>query len=112
MSRSYKKSPVYTDGSRGTTKDTKRKANQKVRRRNKRIVKGYLMRDPRYRDEKTLDGKFYKRFFCSWDIHDYISYWTVDDAIQSHHRWKRIYEEYKDEQDFLNKHYKKYYHRK
>ena len=46
MSRSYKKSPVYTDGSRGTTKDTKRKANQKVRRRNKRIVKGYFMHDP------------------------------------------------------------------
>lgn len=123
MSRSYKHSPVWTDGSRGSTKNTKQKANRIVRRRNKRIVKGYLMRDPRFRDEKTLDGKSYKKYFCSWDIHDWISYWSKADAIYKYehphwlynswkNEWWNIYENYATTDDFLNKYWKKIFYRK
>ena len=85
MSRSYKKHPFCTDGHRRTTKETKQIANRCVRRRNKRITSGYLMEEPRYRDILTLDGMSYKRFYCSWDIHDYISRWTKAEAI---HEWE------------------------
>jgi hypothetical protein len=57
MSRSYKKSPVYTDHSNGT-KYWKRLANKKVRKENTHFLK----------------GKKYRRLFNSWKIHDYISY--------------------------------------
>ena len=97
MSRSYKKNPYCTDGHRRTTKETKQIANRCVRRRNKRITLGYLTRDSRYRDILTLDGMSYKKFFCSWDIHDYISRWTKAEAIHEweHPHWQ--YWEYRDE---------------
>ena len=112
MSRSYKHSPVYTDGSCGSTKNTKRIANRIVRRHNKRITQGYFMRDQRYRDEITLNGKYYKKYFCSWNIHDWVNYWTEKDAIAQYIRWHDIYDEYRDINDFLNKHWKKYHYRK
>lgn len=123
MSRSYKHSPVWTDGSCGSTKNTKQKANRIVRRRNRRIVKGYLMRDPRFRDEMTLDGKSYKKYFCSWDIHDWINYWSKADAIHQYEHphwhyspwkdeWWHIWDEYATTEEFLNKHWKKIFYRK
>ena len=89
MSRSYKKNPILTDGHCRTTKQTKQIANRCVRRRNKRITSGYLMREPRYRDILTLDGMSYKRFFCSYDIHDYVSCWSKVEALHEYHhqRW-------------------------
>lgn len=118
MSRSYKKTPIITDGNCGTTKDTKRKANRIVRRYNKRVTHGYLMRDPRYRDSRTLDGKNYKKYFCSWNIHDWVSYWSKADAIHAFEHphwvynpwkdeWYHIYDEYIDTDDFLNHYWKK-----
>lgn len=97
MSRSYKKNPYCTDGHRRSTKETKQIANRCVRRRNKRITLGYLTRESRYRDILTLDGMSYKRFFCSYDIHDYISRWTKAEAIHEweHPHWQ--YWEYRDE---------------
>jgi len=91
MSRSYKKNPYCTDGHRRTTKETKQIANRCVRRRNKRITLGYLTRDFRYRDILTLDGMSYKKFFCSYDIHDYISRWTKAEAI---HEWEHPHWQY------------------
>ena len=71
MSRSHKHSPICNDGKRGSTKNTKSIANRMVRRRDNRIVKGYLYQDPIYRDEIVLDGKAYKKYYCSWNICDY-----------------------------------------
>ena len=123
MSRSHKKSPVLTDGSCGSTKNTKRIANRIVRRRNKCITKGYLMRDPRFRDEITLDGKSYKKYFCSWDIHDWINYWSKADAINYYEHphwhynpwrdeWWHTYSEYETIEEFLNKSWEKRFYRK
>ena len=122
MSRSYKKSPYCTDGHRRTTKETKQIANRCVRRRNKRVTLGYLTRDSRYRDILTLDGMSYKRFFCSWDIHDYISRWTKAEAI---HQWEHPHWHYfehtdtwrSDWDDFntreeMEQYWAKYYRRK
>ena len=64
MSRSYKRSPVFTDGTRKTTKEMKRMANQKVRHYKKGLPQ----------------GKAYKKLFCSYDIHDYINYWSWSEA--------------------------------
>lgn len=81
MSRSYKKHPFSTDGNPKTLVKSKRHANKVVRRYNKDIS----------------NGKFYKRLFCSYDIHDYISRWSWAEA-------KRFYEEL-DEHDYRKKLY-------
>lgn len=112
MSRSYKKNPVLTDGHCRTTKETKQIANRCVRHHNKRITSGYLMRESRYRDILTLDGVSYKRFFCSYNIHDYISRWTKEEALKDFKRYIYLQKYYKNENEFLNKHWKKYQYRK
>lgn len=66
MSRSFKKHPYATDGKAGR-KLQKRWANRTVRRK-----------------EEIPNGGAYKKVFCSWEIHDYISRWT----------WKEAKEEY------------------
>ena len=76
MSRSYKKYPFLTDGSPRTTKEMKRYANSKVRN-----TKG------------IYNGKSYKKLFCSYDIHDYISRESKQEAIK---RW------FEEEADILN----------
>ncbi|PLS15071.1 hypothetical protein CVD28_24825 [Bacillus sp. M6-12] len=58
MSRSYKKTPVVTDGHSG--KEAKKFANRKVRR---------------YKHE-LANGKAYRRVFNPYDIHDHISYYS------------------------------------
>ena len=63
MSRSYKKSPVYTDGSPGTTKEKKKVANRKVRH-----------------TEDIPNGGAYRKVHDSWDIHDYTIRWTWEEA--------------------------------
>ena len=103
MSRSYKKHPICTDRTDGA-KYWKRIANKRVRR-----YKGL----PNY--------KAYKKVYCSWDIHDWISRWSKQQAINSYDKdryfWLSGYEydrweDFIDKEDFLNNHWAKYYRRK
>lgn len=95
MSRSYKKNPIYTDRPDGA-KYWKRLANKKVRKENIHFLK----------------GKKYKRLFNSWEIHDYISYWDKFQALKDFKRYRYLNEYYKNEEEFLNKHWGKYQYRK
>lgn len=81
MSRSYKKHPIYTDGKRKTTKESKRMANSKVRQNV---------------DSLPIKGCSYKKIYDSYDIHDYVNRWTWEDA-------KREYEN--EENEYLKRHY-------
>lgn len=63
MSRSYKKHPWVTDHHVKTTKEKKKFANKKVRRR-----------------EDLPNGSAYKKVSESWDICDWKGYWTWKDA--------------------------------
>ena len=63
MSRSYKKNPILTDGRNGQVW-AKRLANKKVRKYKKQLA----------------NGKSYRKLFESWDIHDWVSRYTVRDA--------------------------------
>lgn len=122
MSRSYKKNPYYTDGRKSTPKDIKQIANRCVRRRNKRIVSGYLYREKNYQDILPLDGMSYKKFYNSYDIHDWVSRWT---KVQAIHQWEHphwhyfertdtwwhIWEEYKTKEE-MEQYWAKYYRRK
>lgn len=107
MARSYKHFPVYTDGKRRSTKDTKRKANRIVRQYNKNVVDGYLKEDAHFFNQLTLDRKSYKKYFQSYDIHDYICYWNKSDALRSYNKYDFWKKKYKTEQEFLNKYWKK-----
>ena len=122
MSRSYKKSPYCTDGHRRSTKETKQIANRCVRRRNKRITLGYLTRESRYRDILTLDGMSYKKFFCSYDIHDYVTRWSKAEAIHEWEhphwqyweygdKWWHTWDDYKTRED-MEQYWAKWYRRK
>lgn len=66
MSRSYKKTPISKDRPK-TSHQNKKLASRHVRRQKDFIGK----------------GNSYKKLYCSWDIHDYICYWTLDDVIQA-----------------------------
>lgn len=71
MSRSYKKSPVITDGHSGRV--AKKEANRKVRK---------------YRDV-LANGKAYRKVFESYDIHDFIihySYASYKKDVESHQK--------------------------
>lgn len=100
MSRSYKKHPIYTDGGTPGTKYAKRFANKKVRRTDW--------------DELPLKGNGYKKVYCSWDIHDYISRMSIEDARASWERNRNAYWmcDYETFEDFLNHEWKKWYYRK
>ena len=95
MSRSYKKNPIYTDRPNGA-KYWKRLANKKVRKENIHFLK----------------GKKYKRLFNSWEIHDYICYWDKFQALKDFRRYRYLKKDYKNEEEFLNKHWGKYQYRK
>ena len=91
MSRSYKHSPVYTDGRAGGPKTSKQKANKKVRHLDF--------------DELPIKGSAYKKYFSSYEIHDFISYYTLDQALQN---WEKHYNTRKE---CIN-HWEKYNKRK
>jgi len=97
MSRSYKKHPYYTDGKEGSTTITKRFANKTVRKYKHKLAK----------------GKAYKRLFCSYDIHDYISRWSWEEAKKEYESdpYKYLKEEYPSLREFY-KFWSKYYKRK
>lgn len=95
MSRSYKKSPYWTDGKRGQ-KPAKRHANKRWRNKN-------LDYCPRAK-------KAYKRYFNSYDIHDWISYRSETEA---YHIWKWYWQDYYPTyKEYFEKEYAKYYIRK
>lgn len=94
MSRSYKKHPWCTDGKKGQVK-SKRLANKIVRR---------------YKN-KIANGNYYKRLFCSWNIHDYISRWTWEEAKEAYENnlmnWKRSYPTLEEFYKYWIKYYKR-----
>lgn len=97
MSRSYKKSPWYTDGGAGGPKSSKREANKKIRHLDF--------------DELPMKGKTFKKYYCSYDIHDYKSLWTYNEAVKD---WesKECYHDRYDSFDEYIKHWAKFYKRK
>lgn len=100
MSRSYKKYPYYTDGSPGTTKEMKRFANKKVRQ---------------YKKDINKKGNSYKKIFETYDIHDWISRWSWEEAKAEYenndgigrYSWKDDYLTLKDFRNFWSKYYKR-----
>lgn len=68
MSRSYKKNPYVTDHKRRSTKQSKRIANRRVRRR--------------LCNEDTLGRIQHKKYTESWDICDYKWRMSREEAIE------------------------------
>jgi len=71
MSRSYKKFPVAKDNQKDSKK-AKSRANRHFRRS--------------CSDNIPLKSAYHRKYTESWNIHDYICYWTKQDAID---RWER-----------------------
>ena len=94
MSRSIKKHPVYTDGKAGR-KRAKRQANKTVRKFKNKIK----------------NGKDYKKLYCSWNIHDYISRYTWVEAKKEWEENSYLREKYATLKEFY-KYWSKYYKRK
>ena len=83
MSRSFKKTPINKDHFGG--KLGKRRASKAVRR-NK---------------DFALSGGEYKKVYDSWDINDYISYYSREDAIKdwydeeaAHRKYQNLHKRY------------------
>ena len=74
MSRSIRKTPIVKDGGR-SSKRGKKQANKAVRK---------------YKDEIS-NGAAYKKIYCSYNINDYITYWTEEDAIELYYELKEKY---------------------
>lgn len=100
MSRSYKKFPLFRDNlwrGRSSGVNGKTKNNRKIRRQLKNV------------NTDVGNGKDYKRFgFDSWDLWEYKSYQTKQDAIDDWEKdqkeivngvssWKAKYNETKEE---------------
>ena len=68
MSRSYKKNPIVKDNGKGK-KDKKAIANSRVRNKLKDL------------DYTIANGKAYRKEYESWDIADFVSRWTRQEAI-------------------------------
>ena len=95
MSRSYKKTPIYTDHRKGR-KYFKRKANKCVRKA-----------------ENIPHGRKYKRYYNTWDIHDYRIRWSKKEAEKAYYKHMIEYtEKYKDKKDYLNDNWSKWFYRK
>ena len=77
MSRSRKKTPIVKDNGKGK-KTAKSLANRKVRRKLKDL------------DYKIADGKAYRKESESWDIADYVSRWTREDAVKEYEEGRFI----------------------
>lgn len=113
MSRSYKKHPILTDGSRRVTHQMKRIANHSVRRRDKKIISQCLYDAECFDSNALLDKNYYKKHFSSYAIHDWISRWSKAQAINDYYedRYQLWQNEYKNINKFLN-YWAKCYHRK
>lgn len=83
MSRSYKKHPISKDGNR-KKRWAKTAANRKVRR--------YLGRSIAHR----LPHRAYKKLFESYEIADYVSLYTREEAIAEYEEYQKIAEQIPD----------------
>lgn len=94
MSRSYRKKPILKDGGNSSKKE-KRKANQSVRRKYSEI-------------DFPKKGNYYRRLYPQWDINDWISFWTLEEAIKDYETDKYGYwhEKYKTLDSFIAYWYK------
>lgn len=101
MSRSYKRNPISKDGGK-SSKSAKQLANRRLRRKNNFDIK----------------RSNYKKTYEQWDINDYISRWTLEDAINDWHeeesnpkknQW--IHNRFKTLEEWIN-HWKKCMYRK
>ncbi len=90
MSKSRKKSPVYTDGKAGTTKKAKRFANKTVRNS----------------DDIPSKGSGYKKSYCQYDIHDFKSRYTLREAILDWQTKPYIRKRYTSFKEYLHGWYK------
>lgn len=91
LARSVKKNPICTDGRNGQ-KIPKRFSNKVIRH-----------------CEDIPNGKAYKKYYCSWNIHDYISRYTWQEAKESYERnnsWHKIYPTLKEFYRFWRHYYK------
>ena len=77
MSRSYKKHPFHTDHHVKTSKEKKRFANKKVRR-----------------TKSVPSGNAFKKVYPTYDICDWRSRWTWEEAIDDWNRWPHLRESY------------------
>ena len=95
MSRSYKKHPFCTDGHRKSTQKSKKNANKTVRHYKKGLP----------------NGTAYKKLFCSYDIHDYISRWSWEEArlsyLKNNSYWQDDFLTLEDFYQFWKKYYKR-----
>ncbi len=95
MSRSYRKNPILKDGGK-SSKKSKRKANQLVRRKYQNI-------------DFPRKGNFYRRFYEQYDINDYVYYWSKEDAIRFYEKESKngyYHRRFKTLKDFLAYWYK------
>ena len=97
MSRSHKKNPILTDG-------RKRKGQVEIKRIANKRVRNY--------DKELPNGKAYRKLFPSWDIHDWISRYTVKDAEELYKDSTYLQKKYPTFKEYYDKYYKKYYYRK
>lgn len=70
MSRSYRKNPILKDGGK-SSKGNKRIANKNIRRRLNRNI-----------TDDSFSKIYPKKMYESWDINDYVSRYTREQAIQ------------------------------
>ena len=75
MSRSFKKTPISKDNEKSSARN-KALANRAFRRRNKSTL---------------YQRKTYKKCYDSWEIHDYVSLYTKEQAIEDYFRHQRRY---------------------
>ncbi|MBO7079427.1 MAG: hypothetical protein J6W64_06420 [Bacilli bacterium] len=75
MSRSYRKTPIIKDNGR-SKKSMKRIANSRVRT----LVKN---------GEDIGNGGYYKKYFESWEIADFVNRWSKEDAIKHYEEMTR-----------------------
>ena len=114
MSRSHKKVPIAKDGGK-QRKSMKQIANRHYRRQ----MKQELLR---YEEDATnpREKKSYKKNFESYDIYDYIVYWSLEQVIAAYYKdmrdselygwapfFKRKHPEIDSLEDFVNFYYKR-----
>lgn len=104
MSRSYRKNPILKDGGRSSKKN-KQLANRKVRRELNRDV-----------SEESLSKVQPKKMYESYDVNDWISRYTKEEAEADYYNRNRLhgewfYEKYPTLEDWL-KYWEKTYRRK
>ncbi len=90
MSRSYKKHPYIVNGD--MAKFGKKFANKRVRSLTV--------------DEENLKGSSYKKLYEQYDIREFVSYWSWEEALAYYRKHPELYKNCKTEKDFYRYWYK------